>query len=271
VDEQRRIADFLDVETSRIDRLQALRDRQRTLISERWMSEVSSITTLGNGHTSTGTGNPWVPRIAKGWNLIPLKRAWNIVDCKHRTPRYVTQGYPVVSPGDVTPGRLDLTRAHRFVDEKEFADLADEPRRPRRGDVVYSRNASVGIASYVDTDAPFTMGQDVCRITSEGQDQLFLSYFLNSAGLAELQGMQIGSTFSRVNIATLLELSIPCPPVDKQRELARVMDGVTESTDRIVAALNRADALLAERRQALITAAVTGRIDVTTARPMVGV
>ncbi|WP_369028430.1 restriction endonuclease subunit S, partial [Nocardia farcinica] len=111
-------------------------------------------------------------------------------------------GYPVVSPGDISAGRLDLSRCHRFVDLEDYEDLADDLRRARRGDIVYSRNASVGTASYVDTDEPFTMGQDVCRITSDRQDQLYLAYVLNVVVKPQLNSLQVGSTFTRVNIGT---------------------------------------------------------------------
>ena len=46
--------------------------------------------------------------------------------------------------------------------QADFEDLTEGPRHPRRGDMIYTRSVSIGIASFVDTDEPFTMGQDVC-------------------------------------------------------------------------------------------------------------
>ncbi|MGW0825862.1 restriction endonuclease subunit S [Streptomyces sp. NPDC002845] len=262
--EQRRIADFLDAETARIDQIIALRERHCLLLGERTRRTIEQLAT-GTDHHPTPSGNPWIRTVPDGWTVLPLKRRWQVIDCKHRTPKYVESGYPVVSPGDVSPGRLDLSRAHRFVSENDYLDLADDLRRPRHGDIVYSRNASVGVAAYVDTGAPFTMGQDVCRITSPDQDQLFLSYVLNTVALRELRSLQVGSTFTRVNISTLLRLSIPCPPPDRQRRIARQMDEVNAAGEHLNDALERQLSLLAERRQALITAAVTGQFDVSTA------
>ncbi|MFJ9198802.1 restriction endonuclease subunit S [Streptomyces flaveolus] len=264
LEEQRRIADFLNVETARIDKLMMLRRQQRSLLSERSRRAIEDLAT-GADLPSRPSGNPWIRTVPDGWAVLPLKRRWQIIDCKHRTPEYIDNGYPVVSPGDVSPGRLDLSRAHRFVGEQDFRDLADDLRRPRRGDIVYSRNASVGTAAYVDTEAPFTMGQDVCRITSSDQNQLFLSYVLNTAALAELQSLQVGSTFTRVNIGTLLQLSIPCPPPTEQHEIAKRMDETNEAGRHLDNLLIRQLDTLLERRQALITAAVTGQFDVSTA------
>ena len=238
--EQRAIADYLDTETNRIDTLITKKRRMIELLEERW--------------------NAWIRSVLRSadFPMLPLKRRWRVIDCKHRTPDYVDQGYPVVSPGDVTPGRLDLGRAHRFVDETDFRDLAGGSRRARRGDIVYSRNASIGIASYVDTDAPFTMGQDVCLITSDDMDQLYLLYVLNSVGSDQLEVEKVGSTFSRVNIAQILELDIPVPDVGQQRVLGRRFDKAALRLSRARGALDEQINLLVERRQALISAAVTG-------------
>lgn len=262
--EQRRIADFLDTETLRIDKLRRLRLKQRELTTERTNRHISWLA-VGGAETTVQTGNSWIPQIPPGWEVLPLKRRWRIIDCKHRTPTYAPSGYPVISPGDISPGRISLAGAHRFVGEDDYRDLADEVRRPRRGDIVYSRNASVGIAAYVDTDSPFTMGQDVCRITSDSENQLFLMYVLNTIALSELRSLQIGSTFARINIGTLLELSIPCPPRGEQSQISRQMDRVNSAGSSFLRQINRQLDLLAERRQALITAAVTGQFDVTTA------
>ncbi|MES9602514.1 restriction endonuclease subunit S [Actinomadura sp. NPDC000929] len=264
--EQRRIADFLDAETRRIDKLLQARWRQKSLLVEHTNQRISELATgVAKYKNIYNTGSPWIPNLPEGWKLLPLKRRWTVIDCKHRTPTYLDHGIPVISPGDIKPGRLDLSRAHRFVSESDYRDLADDLRRPRKGDIVYSRNASVGIAAYVDTAARFTMGQDVCRITSVDQDQLFLSFVLNVVVQGEIESLQIGSTFTRINIATLLGLGIPCPPPSEQRNIALQMDEVSHRGDDLQRKLDRQLEVLAERRQALITAAVTGQFDVSTA------
>lgn len=243
---QRAIADFLDLATGRIDALIAKKRRLVELLETRYQA--------------------WLRLCLRQLPVenLPLKRRWQVVDCKHRTPTYVSEGgYPVVSPGDIEPGRLELSRAHRFVDEADYLDLTDGGRQPKRGDIIYSRNASIGIAAYVDTDRPFCMGQDVCLITSDGQDQLYLSYVLNSVGVDQLQVEKLGTTFSRINVAQILELRVPAPEPSEQRQLAATFSRERQRVNQLVAKLTRQIDLLAERRQALITAAVTGELDVS--------
>ena len=241
---QRAIADYVERQAERVDALIAAKQRMVGLLDERLAIYTRRLLMAGD-HL-----------------LRPLKRAWRVIDCKHRTPSYVDHGYPVISPGDTTPGRLDLSRAHRFVGETDYRDLTAGGRRPRKGDIVYSRNASIGIAAFVDTELPFCMGQDVCLISSDSASQLFLTYFLNSLGLDQLEEQKVGSTFSRVNIAQILELIVPTPPRDDQLRVARRIDEQHNSQAAIVDALESQIALLEERRQSLIAAAVTGQLEV---------
>ena len=241
--EQRAISDYLDIETGRIDALISKKRRMIELLWERW--------------------NVWVRQVLRsGYPVLPLKRKWQLIDCKHRTPSYVDDGYPVMSPGDIAPGRLDVSRAHRFIDECDFRDLASGIRRPKRGDIIYSRNASIGIASYVDTDRPFSMGQDVCLITSNEMDQLYLMYVLNSVGADQLEAQKIGTTFSRVNMSQIENIDIPVPDLTDQRKLSCRFDKMFSQVSRARDAFQQQIDLLQERRQALITAAVTGQLDI---------
>ena len=244
---QRAIADFLDRETARIDAIIEKKRRMIELIVERWDMRVRSLV--------SGPG-------CQPFEVLPLKRRWRIIDCKHRTPDYIPDGYPVVSPGDIDPGRLDLSNCHRFVAEEDFADLTEGRRRPRRGDLVYSRNASIGIAAYVDTDEAFCMGQDVCLITSDDQDQRFLLYALNTLGLDQMDAAKIGSTLSRINVALIGEIQLPAPPTAAQASVADTLDRQGATVDRLTAQLREQIVLLAEHRQALVTAAVSGELGV---------
>lgn len=241
---QRAIADFLDAETARIADLIAKKRRQSDLLKARLETMIR--------HRLVNLDSA----------ILPLKRRWRVVDCKHRTPHYIEDGYPVVSPGDATPGRLNLARCHRFVSDRDFLDLTEPPRRPRRGDIIYSRNASIGIASFVDTDQPFCMGQDVCLITSHDQNQQYLAFVLNTLGLDQLDEAKIGSTFSRINVSQIMDLQIPWVQPSEQRSLAAEFDSASSIIDRVRLALDDQMTVLRERHAALISAAVTGQLDI---------
>jgi type I restriction enzyme S subunit len=240
--DQKAIVGFLDGETARIEKLAAAHRQVANLALERARVLIRM-------------------RISGPWPHLPMKRAWLVVDCKHRTPPYVSAGYPVVSPGDIRPGRLSLAGCTRFVDRADFDDLT-QGRRPMRGDIVYSRNASIGTAALVAVDDEFCMGQDVCLIKSRNQDLRFLMYALNTVGLDQVEEAKIGSTFNRINVARVLNILIPTPSEVDQKRIADELDRISMQTDELVVKIERQIELLAERRQALITAAVTGQIPI---------
>lgn len=261
--EQRRIADFLDRETARIDAIVQAKKRLLHLVAERWRNEVRRAVTQGLSSSEyVAVASPWFDQRPINWRLMPLKRNWTVLDCKHRTPEYVEEGYPLVSHGEIEEGRVYPGRSGHFVSERDFLDLV-EGRRPRRGDVIYTRNAAIGNAGYVDTDRDFAMGQDVCLITSEEQDQRFLTYFLNHVAVEQLAAQRLGATFGRINVAQIVDLQILTPPPDEQCAIADYLDARREKRATLAAKLRRQIDLLDEHRKALVTTAITGQAATT--------
>lgn len=268
IEEQRRIADFLDDQVGRIDQAIELGKSQMSCVIE-VRDETIAAALIGSRATRLGRP-PWFTDIPTSWVLTPLRARWQVIDCKHRTPNYVDEGIPVISPGDISPGPLNLASAGRFVNAEDYADLADDLRRCRVGDLVYSRNASAGIAAMVTADSPFTMGQDVCRITSLNEDQRYLMYWLNTLSAPQLDSVRVGSTFTRINVDQIKAFKVPAPSVAEQRTIALECDRVWNSARSQSDAYERQGTLFEERKRSLISAAVTGQLDVTSARPLTG-
>jgi len=202
------------------------------------------------------SGVEWLGKVPRHWEALQLRRRWRVIDCKHRTAEYVDDGIPIVSTTEVKPGRLNLENT-RMTSEAEFLDLT-EGRLPKRGDIIYSRNASVGSAAYVDTEKPFGMGQDVCLITSTDQNQLFLSYLLNSpVVLGQLEALMVGSTIHRINVGQIQRFWLVCPPLEEQYAIASFLDRETAIIDALISKKERLIELLLEKRTAIISHAVT--------------
>jgi type I restriction enzyme S subunit len=176
ISEQRAIAVFLDRETAKIDALIAKKERLIELLHEKRAALVSHAVTEGLDPSvpMKDSGVEWLDKIPAHWEAEELNRHWQIIDCKHRTAFYVDEGIPIVSTTEVKPGRLNLKQTRKTT-YNEYVNLIEGDRLPKRGDIIYTRNASLGSAAYVDTDEIFCMGQDVCLITSSDQNQLFLN------------------------------------------------------------------------------------------------
>jgi type I restriction enzyme, S subunit len=150
IKQQKSIAQFLDRKTTKIDTLIAKKKRLMELLEEKRSALINQAVTKGVGRSvrMKDSGVSWIGEIPEHWEVCELRRAWTVIDCKHKTPEYLDDGYPLVSTTEVKPGKIDLSIVTRFISEDNFHDMT-ENRLPCKGDIIYSRNASLGSAAYV--------------------------------------------------------------------------------------------------------------------------
>ncbi len=125
------------------------------------------------------SGLPWLAGVLEHWTLTQLKRYWRVIDCKHLTVPFVDDGVPLASVREVQSFDLNLATANKTT-PVWYQVLIEGGRQPRRGNLIYCRNVSVGACAYVNTDETFAMGQDVCLIRSKGQNERYLNYVMHS-------------------------------------------------------------------------------------------
>jgi type I restriction enzyme S subunit len=170
-----------------------------------------------------------IGEIPEEWDVSSLASIFTIIDCKHKTPAYTDMGYPVVRPGDVDFRHISFDTCKRTSYE-EYLDHTSNY-TPKRGDIVFSRNASYGAAAYVATDDKFVIGQDVVILTSDTSSTLFYYYVLNSHILAkQLERLSTGSTFKRIDLQHIRRLKVPFPPLMEQQEIASILSTIDEKT-----------------------------------------
>lgn len=178
--------------------------------------------------------------IPKEWEAGGLGRFWSVTDCKHVTADFVSDGFPVASIKEVQSRFVDLTNAkqttHHF-----YSLLIEGGRKPCPGDLVVSRNATVGeIAQVSDWHPPFAMGQDVCLLRKKSPDHSteFLQAVFQSSVIAnQLTDLMVGSTFKRVNVEQIRNFSVPMPPPPEQRAIAEALievDGLLGGLVRLI-------------------------------------
>ncbi len=263
--EQRAIASFLDRETSKIDALVAEQPKLIELLKEKRQAVISHAVTKGLNPDAPmkDSGIEWLGMVPEHWRFGPLKRFCEVADCKHITVPFLEIGYPVASVMEVREFELNLSRVLR-TDKENFDILNSGDRQPQKGDVIYCRNtANTGTSAYVNTDEPICIGQDVVLIKSRLQNGRFLNYILHGPEMVgQLAQYMVGSTFKRINVADIRELIFTCAPKNEQDQIVKFLDARASHFDTLIAEAERAIDLLQERRTALISAAVTGKIDV---------
>lgn len=267
LDEQRTITTFLDRETSKIDALIAEQEKLITLLAEKRQAAISHAVTKGLDPDAPMkvSGVAWLEEMPAHWEVGAMKRYWSITDCKHLTADFVDDGIPLASIREVQSRYVCLDEAKRTT-EFFYQQLIEGNRKPLPGDLIFSRNATVGEVAQVSIEHPaFAMGQDVCllRKRSEELSSDYLQAVIHSdTVIKQLKNIMVGSTFKRVNVEEIRGLIVPMPPPAEQFQIAEFIESETTKSEALMIEAERAITLLHERRSALIAAAVTGQIDV---------
>jgi type I restriction enzyme S subunit len=194
---------------------------------------------MGSGHTPSRTREDW----------------WR--DCT----------IPWITTGEVAQVRDDrveeIYQTREMISEVGLANSAAElcPKRT----VVLCRTASAGYSAVMGS-AMATSQDFVTWQCGPKLDPFYLLWCLRAMRGDLLGRLAMGSTHKTIYVPDLQMLRIPLPPIAEQRDIVESIRQANSRIDVAVDAIRRQIELLAERRQALITAAVTGQFDVTTAR-----
>lgn len=244
-EDQRRIADYLDRETATIDALiekqrqliAVLTQRRRTVVEESLVKH--ELREFPLRRLMTGT---------VGIVVTPAK--W-----------YGEDGPLAVRGLNIREGVFDMNDVVRMSRE---GDALHPKSRLRAGDVVIVRTGDAGRAAVVPPNLEGTQAIDVlivrCGPTLEPQ---FLVDLLSSRVLDDAISTSTSGTIQgHLNVGALKALSIPLPSAAEQRELSAFWAQETEKIDALIAKAERFIELAQERRAALITAAVTGQIEI---------
>ncbi len=211
------------------------------------------------------SGVEWIGEMPSHWQAMRAKYLCSaVVDCKNRTPEYFDDGdYFVVRTTDVRDGNLTFENMLR-TDAENFR-IWTERGAPRSGDVVFTREAPAGEAAIFDGSVAMCLGQRMMyfRPDKKKLDPLFLLYWLyGSAGKGYIESMSGGSTVTHLRVGQVHDFPVATPPIAEQRAIAKFLDAKAIELDQLVSQAEAAITRLNEYRQALITSAVTGKIDV---------
>lgn len=254
VPKQVQIADFLDRETAQIDAMIEAQERVVHLSQEHRAAVVAqTLEALETG------GAPTVP-------LRYCLMVQSGVTLGHK-PSEDDEEYPYLRVANVQTGWLDLDVI------KTVRVAPDVARRAmlRTGDVLITEGGdrtALGRGALWRGEIPGALHQNHifalrCR---DCLDPSFLVYVLDApAARVHFESTRRQTTnLSSTNTAKVKAFKTPLPPVTRQKEVVAELDGALESVNEVIAAAQRVTILLRERREALITAAVSGRIDPTT-------
>ena len=271
LEEQRRIADFLDTETARLDALLAARSTQRARHAERHVAAIDAFI-RGAAKADTVAGYEPLRHVPSSWVQTRL----GSTDCDIQTgpfgsqlhaEDYVADGWPVVNPASISPEGLRPVPGMSVDDETRRRLTRHEL---ERDDIVFGRRGELGRAGLVrHENIGWLCGTGSLRLRL-GPRGLLPEYLLRFLGIPAIRHyflrQSVGSTMANLNTGILYAMPVLIPPRYEQTAIidaCRMVEGRFHEIER---AVEHQTGLVSERRHALITAAVTGQFDVNTAR-----
>lgn len=267
LDVQRRIAGFLDAETARIDGLASAQRQAKALILERRAAKAFALVTGADAAEQAPSRLAWASSLPATWRSVKLGH-FARMGSGHTPSRSHPEWWedctiPWITTGEVSQIRDDrrevLTDTRERISEIGIANSAAELHP--KDTVVLCRTASAGYSAVMGKD--MATSQDFVTWTCGSDlDPYYLLWCLRAMRADLLGRLAMGSTHKTIYVPDLQALRIPLPPLGEQHEIVAAIRASNAVTDGAVDVIDHQAELLAERRQALITEAVTGGITV---------
>lgn len=266
---QQTIAAFLDRETGKIDALVAEQERLIELLKEKRQAVISHAVTKGLDPDAPmkDSGIEWLGEVPVGWEVVQFKRDLAFLTSGSRgwAEHYADDGALFIRIGNLTRDsiRLDLSDIQRVA----VPDGTEGERtKVQSGDVLFSITAYLGSVAIAPQNLePAYVSQHVA-LARLGQRYFLPEWVgyvtLSFVGKTYLETQGYGGTKIQLSLDDVANLIMTKPTIEEQSAIVTFLDSETGKIDTLVSEAQQAIGLLKERRSALISAAVTGKIDV---------
>lgn len=262
--EQCSIAAFLDRMTSKIDALNTKKQRLIELLQEKRAALISHAVTKGLDPKvpMKDSGVEWLGKVPEHWQIMRLKwifKTLNGSTPKSSEPNYWDGEIPWATPDDLGSLREDtLIETRRSITDAGYNSCGTSI--APIGSIILSTRAPIG---YLAIAGKAMCANQGCKILSfKNNDNRRFFYYQLIAARPELESFGQGSTFKELAGSKLNCIPLVLPPLDEQHSISAFLDRETMKIEALISKIRLAVDKLKEYRTALISSAVTGKIDV---------
>ncbi len=266
--EQQTIANYLDIATAKIDTLIEKQTRLIELLKEKRQAVISTAVTRGLDDTVAmkDSGVEWLGDIPEGWIVTKIKNmlATPVTDGPHETPEFLDEGVPFVSAEAISKGYINFNKIRGHISQEDNKKYSQKY-SPELHDVYMIKSgATTGITAIVDDRVDFNIWSPLAVFRSNvNLEPYYLLNYLRSANFQKAVELYwTYGTQQNIGMNVLENLYISIPPLQEQQAIASHLDDKTSKIDKLITKSTKAIDLLKEKRTALISSVVTGKIDV---------
>ncbi|MCF6334419.1 MAG: restriction endonuclease subunit S [Spirochaetales bacterium] len=208
----------------------------------------------------------WLGEVPEHWGITSLKHLVSIpiIDGPHESPIKHDKGIPFVSAEAISKGFINFDKMWGYISEEE-QKLFSKRYLPKRNDILMVKlGATTGVVAIVETDEEFNIWVPLAAIRVNHKILAkYVYYVLKSHNIQDaIQMSWTYGTQQTLGLRTLENLSFPIPPKDVQKSIVNYIESIAPILEISIQKSEKSILLLQERRTALISAAVTGKIDV---------
>ncbi|MDH4557807.1 restriction endonuclease subunit S [Pseudomonas sp. BN417] len=271
--EQLAIITHLDRETARIDALVEKKTRFIELLREKRQALITHAVTKGLDPSAKmkESGVEWLGEVPEHWDVSPVRYAVKAQAGAIKTGPFGSQltasemlgGYhKVYNQKNVIEG--DLSSGDNYISDEKFSQLSSFRVFP--GDVLVTTRGTIGRVCVAPDDIELGILHPCLMRVQLDEAKMKNEFFATLLGESHILQSQISylsnaSTIEVIYSETMASLVVPIPPLNEQRSILYFIQTHASKLDSLIRTSERSIVLLKERRSALITAAVTGQID----------
>jgi len=180
-------------------------------------------------------------KLPKGWRVYKFVDVCSrITDGSHFSPKTIENGFPYVTVKDVSDsGEIDIKNCKK-ISENAFKDLVKSNCQPNIGDVLLSKDGTVGKTALVNNSEKFVVLSSLAILSPIPSfvHSKFLYLFLNSPDFQEKAiSSKTGAAIKRIVLKNIKEFEIPVPPLPEQTRIATKLDALFARLDKSITLL----------------------------------
>ncbi|MHC0045835.1 restriction endonuclease subunit S [Vibrio campbellii] len=265
--EQQKIANFLDHETAKIDTLITKQEKLIELLKEKRQAVISHAVTKGLNPDAPmkDSGVEWLGEVPEHWSLCSIKYLCReITDGAHISPDLKEGVHHFVSIKDIKNGEINFDDS-LLTSEESYHYLVKTGCMPFEGDILFSKDGTIGQTAITPANKDFVVASSliIIRPNLEKVSSEYLDLMLQSSLVKEqVESFVKGAALRRLSIQNLLKVFGLRPPLNEQKKIAEYVNLQLSKFSTLEDKAQKQVQLLQERKTALISAAVTGKIDV---------
>jgi type I restriction enzyme S subunit len=265
IDQQAIIADFLDRKTASIDTLIEKQEQLLALLAEKRQALITQAVTKGLDPNAPmkDSGIPWLGEIPKHWAVVRVSYVAEVrngsTPDRNNDDYWVDGCIPWLSSGKVND--FVVTEADELITERALRETS--VRVLRKGTVLVGmvgQGRTRGMSAIMALDA--CINQNVAGVTARPPLLDAYLHFVFVTAYDSLRELGRGGQQDALNCEIIKAFRIPLPPLDEQRRIVEYVESELRRLDTLSQCVQAMIERLREYRQALITAAVTGQLDV---------